>query len=108
MANNRSNPKSEMGLRNVAISLILGIISIVLPFILIGYGVNYVPGRVFLLVMFVAGICAIFGLNFGIKGLKSIRRKLAIVGIAVCVISLLFWMYLLLGWLMSGGLIGLL
>ena len=108
MHNSESKQKDVAGLRNGAISLILGIISIVLPYIIViwtGTGISYGSALVFLLGMIVAGICAIFGLIFGIKGLKSTRRKLAIVGIAVCAVSLLLWTWDLLGWLMMGGLI---
>jgi len=104
MSNSSNTQQSKLILKKTAYSLILGVISVILPLILIWYGVNFVPGRVFLLVMLIAGACAIVGLIFGIKGLKSTRRRLAIVGIAICLISLLFWMYLSLGWLTWGGL----
>jgi hypothetical protein len=105
MQNNPNTRQSKFIIRIATYSLILGIVSVVLPFILIWQGVGlYGTAPVFLLGMTVAGICAIVGLTFGIKGLKSTRRKLAIVGIAVCAISLLFWMYLLVAWLMVGGL----
>ena len=103
MDNNSNTEQPKLILHKTTYSLTLGIISIILPFMLIWRGLNYVSAWVFLLVMFIAVICAIFGLTFGIKGLKSTRRKLAIVGIAVCAISLLFWMYLLIAWLMWGG-----
>ena len=69
-----------------------------------GDGVNFISGRVFLLGMIVAAICAIIGLIWGIKGLKSTRKRLAIAGITVCTISLPFWMYNFLVWLTIGGL----
>lgn len=103
--NNSSNTRQpKLILKKTAYSVILGVISVILPLILIWYGVNFVPGRVFLLVMVIAGACAIVGLNFGIKGLKSTRRKLATIGISVCAISTLFCIYLLVGWLIMGGL----
>ncbi|MCJ7655092.1 MAG: hypothetical protein MUO97_07325 [Dehalococcoidia bacterium] len=123
MSKNSANqqPKTEPQWQTIS-SLILGIISIILPYIIIVWQAGVVSGtlgrllwygtglgggsaKVFLLGMIVAGICAIFGLIFGTKGLKSTRRKLAIVGITICAISLLFWIWLLLVWLIAGGLI---
>lgn len=120
MNNNSNTQQSKFIIQKAIYSLILGVISVVLPYIVIiwqagmvsgtlGYLLLYGTGLgggsalVFLLGMIVAGICAIFGLIFGIQGLKSIRRKLAIVGITVCAISLLSWTWLLLVWLMGGG-----
>jgi len=86
-------------------SITLGIISIILPYIMVwrGTGINYGSARVFLLGILVAGICGIFGLVFGIKGLKLNRKRLAVVGIIMCTISLLLWIWGLVGWLMMGG-----
>lgn len=106
MKNNLNTQQSKLILQKATYSLILGIISIILSFILflrVG-GLDSGSGLVFLLGMIAAGICAILGLTFGIKGLKSTRRKLAIVGIVVCAITILIWMYMFLGWLMVGGL----
>jgi MFS family permease len=106
MNNNSNTQQPKLILQKAAYSLtslILGIISIILPLILIWYGVNFVPSLVFLLDIIVAGICAIVGLTFGIKGLKSTRKKLAIAGIVVCAISLLFLVFMSLVWLMAEG-----
>ncbi|MFC2049795.1 hypothetical protein ACFLTN_01290 [Chloroflexota bacterium] len=126
--NSTSNAKqSKPIIQKATYSLILGIISIVLPYIIIIWQAGVVTGvpvwvigtlgdllwlgtglgggsaKVFLLCMIVAGMCAVFGLIFGIQGLKSTRRKLAIAGITVCTISLLLWKLLFLVWLMGGG-----
>jgi len=102
-----SNTQYPKAIRQKATySLILGIISAILPYIIWvwqGTGLRFGSAWVFLLGMLVAVICAILGLRFGIKGLKSTRRKLAIAGIAVCTISLLWWMYFFGVWLMGGG-----
>ena len=123
MSSNSSHQQSKAEPKWQAInSLVLGVISVILPYIIIiwqavvasgtlrrllwyGTGLGGGSAKVFLLGMIVAGICAIFGLIFGVKGLKSTRKKLAIVGISICTISLLLWMGLLLIWLMGGGLI---
>lgn len=118
----RNNQQPKLIRKDSVYSLILGAISLTLPNIIIvwqasiikgslGYSLWYGTGlgggsaKLFFLGMIVAGLCGILGLNFGIKGLKSIRRKLAIVGIIVFAISLLLWMGILLIWLMGGGLI---
>ena len=129
MSNSSNSKQSKPIIQKAIYSLILGIISIVLPYIIIiwqagvavgvpvvviqtlgdllwlGTGLGGGSAKVFLLGMILAGICAVFGLILGIQGLESTRRKLAIVGITVCTISLLLWIWLLLVWLMGGGLI---
>jgi len=108
MDSNSNTQQYKLILHKTTYSLILGIISAILPYIIMvwqGTGIRHGSALVFLLGIIVAMICAILGLTFGIKGLKSTRRKLAIVGIAVCAISLLWWMYLFGTWLYMGGLI---
>jgi hypothetical protein len=107
MQNNPNTRQSKFIIRIATYSLILGIISILLPYIIViwqGTGVSYGSALLFLLSMIVAGTCAIVGLIFGIKGLNSTKRKLALAGIAVCAVSLLLWTWDLAGWLMMGGL----
>ena len=120
MSNSSNSQQSKPTIQKATYSLILGIISIVLPYIIIVYqagvdsetlgkllwygaGLGGGSAKLFLLGMAVAWICAIVGLNFGIQGLKSTRRKLAIAGITICTFSLLSWTGLLLVWLVGGG-----
>jgi len=120
MNNNSNAQQSKPIIQKAAYSLILGIISIVLPYVIIiwqagvvsetlgkllwyGTGLGGGSAKVFLLGMILAGICAVFGLILGIRGLESTRRKLAIVGITVCTISLLSCTWLLLVWFVGGG-----
>lgn len=101
MSNNSNAKQSKPIFPETPYSLLLGIISIILPFIIIAWHGGWLtPGSAldFLLGVIVAGICAILGLTFGIKGLKSTRRKLAIAGIAVCAIGLLILIWGLLVW----------
>jgi hypothetical protein len=108
MNDNLNTKQSKLTLKKTIYSLILGLISITLPFIILfwqGTGISSGSAEIFLLGMIITGTLAIVGLIFGIKGLKSTRRKLAIAGIVICSISVLFWMYLSLTWLMMGGLI---
>ena len=120
MSNSSNIQQSEPITQRTIYSLVLGIISIVLPYVIIVYqagmdnvtlsnlllygtGLGGGSSSLFLFCMVIAWICAIFGLIFGIKGLK--RRKLAIAGITICTLSLLSLMWLSLVWLMGGGLI---
>jgi uncharacterized membrane protein len=120
MSNSSNIQQSKPITKRAIYSLVLGIISIVLPYVIIVYqaGVDNVTlrnllwygtglgggsSRLFLLGIVIAWICAIVGLIFGIKGLKSTKRKLAIAGITICTISLLSLMWLSLIWLMGGG-----
>jgi uncharacterized membrane protein YbaN (DUF454 family) len=99
--NNNSNTTKPKLVNNQAIySIILGIIGVAVPCIaatLYGGHAGWVyrgyPGCII-----VTGICVTLGLFFGIRGLKS-TKKLAIIGIIVCSISLVFWMYFSLNWL---------
>ena len=103
--NNSSNRKrSKPTIQKATYSLILGIISVILqPYWVSFYGIDLGSGLAFPLRMVIALICAIVGLNFGVQGLKSPRRKLAIAGIAICAISLLCWIYLFIASLIMGG-----
>ena len=120
MSNTSVHRQSELIIKKAAYSLILGIISIILPYIIViwqavviggtwrrllwyGTGLGGGSSKLFLLGMVIAWICAIVGLIFGIKGLKSTKRKLAIAGIIICTISLLSLTLLSLVWLMGGG-----
>lgn len=106
MSNSSNIQQSKRILNKAAHSLVLGIISIVLPYLIViwqGTGVHSGSALVFVIGIAIAFMCAIVGLSFGIQGLKSTRRKLAIVGIAACAIGLLLWAWGLLGWLMMGG-----
>ena len=102
MGNNSNAKQPKPILQKATHSLILGIISMILFFILtlipaLIPGFFWIPGDLaMLLFSIVFGMCAIIGLIFGIKGLKSTRGRLAIAGIAVCAISLLFWMFVFL------------
>jgi MFS family permease len=102
---NNSNIKQPKLIRQQAIySLILGIISIILPWLMGWYTINFIPGPIFLFVLTVAIISEIIGLIFGKKGLKLSQKTLAIAGIAACSIGFLSCMYILNVWLMIGGL----
>ncbi len=106
MDNNSNTQQPKLFRYQAVYSLILGIISIILPYIIIaiqGTGISHGSALVFLLGMIVAVICAIIGLILGIKGLKSDGKKLAIAGITVCAIGLIILIWDLLGWMMAGG-----
>jgi len=102
MNNNSNAPKSKPVNNQAFYSLMLGLISIILPIIVIEiYGVHgrgSGPYREYPGCIVITGICVILGLFFGIRGLKS-TKKLATIGIVVCSISLVFWIMFFLNWL---------
>jgi hypothetical protein len=96
----KSNPKGSQ----VIISPILGIISILLPFLLPYLEVRTIyDAWVIFLGLLTAIMCSIIGLIFGLKGLKLSPKILVVVGIVLSLIGLLFSTYLFLGWLTVGG-----
>ena len=103
MNSNSDTQQPKLILQKTTYSLVLGIIGMILPFIRIWRLANYISALEFLLTFIVAMICTILGLTLGIKGLKSNRKNLAIAGIAVCAVVLLFWMYLLIVWIVMAG-----
>ena len=102
-----SNTKQPKPVRHQTVySIILGVISIILPYIIIiiqGTGTSHGSALLFLFSMLLALACAIVGLIFGTKGLKSTRRKLAVAGIVLCAIGLIIVIWGLVGWLAAGG-----
>jgi hypothetical protein len=102
MNNNSNTPKPRLVHNQAIYSLILGLISTILPIIVIEiYGVHgrgSGPYREYPWCIVMTGICVILGLFFGIRGLKS-TKKLAIIGIIVCSISLVFWIMFFVNWL---------
>lgn len=91
MANNRSNQKSEAGLRNSAISLTLGISSIIFAIIL--------PRLIWMLLLVAAAPVALIGLFFGGIGLNSTGkwRPLAVIAVVVCFLALVVSIYMRIG-----------
>ena len=72
---NNSNTQQPKLIRHEAVySLVLGIISIMLPWLLIYYTINFIPGSTLLLTIIVATISAILGLFFGKKALSHLKR----------------------------------
>lgn len=97
--------KATLSFSQGSISIILGAVSIILPYIMVwlGTGINYGSAKMFLVGMIIALVCAIFGLILGIKGLRMTKKGLAITGIVICTISLFLWIWDILGWLIMGG-----
>jgi ABC-type microcin C transport system permease subunit YejB len=102
-----SNIKQAKLIRHQAVySIALGVISIILPYIIViiqGTGISHGSALLFLFSMLVALAGAIVGLIFGTKRLKFPRRKLAVVGIVLCAIGLIIVIWGLVGWLAAGG-----
>lgn len=48
-------------------------------------------------------VISILGVIFGVQGLKSSKRNLAIIGIVLCLLVLFFSIYIFIGWLIVGG-----
>ena len=92
MNSNQNNKKSETGLRDGAISLALGIISMILA---LACGA-WIP------MLLASPLLALVGLFFGAMGLKSTgkRKYLAAAGIVMCSLALVVSLYLL----FAGGL----
>ena len=87
--------------RKTILSLILGIVSIVWP--LLSPYLWYYQSWFYFLSLLGAIICAVIGLNFGIRGLKLPKKNPAILGITLSLIGLLFSLYMFFGWIMVGG-----
>jgi len=95
MANNRSNHKSEMGLRNGAISLTSGIVSML--FVILG---GLIGGRLIV----AAAPMALIGLFFGGIGLNSTSkwRALSVTAVVVCFFALVINIFIhLVAWSMG-------
>ena len=102
---NNSNIKQPKLIRQQGVySIALGVISILLPWIVLWNELNFISRSMFLLVFSVSTICALLGLFLGIRGLHSFRKKLAIVGTVVCAIGLISCIFISQVWLMIGGL----
>ena len=91
----------KWGICQSAFSLIFGFMAILIPVIVLAwrghqFGVGSSPEVPIALIP--SGIFGTLGLIFGITGLKS-AKKVAVIGLIVSGISLLFWLYLLVGWL---------
>jgi len=102
MDNNLDTPILK---KRVIISPLLGVISLMLTELIRswGTGINYGSARVFLIGIIIAVGCSTFGLIFGIKGLKSTQRWLAIIGIIVSLIGIYYSAGGLITWLIMGG-----
>lgn len=88
MSSNNTNQKSEAGLRNGAISLASGIMSIIL----------ILTRGIFVSCLLTAPLFAIPGLFFGTAGLKSTGKGkyFTITGIALCLLAWVVSLYILL------------
>jgi len=67
MDNNSNTEQPKLVLQKATYSLTLGIISIILPFVIMaiqGSGMNYGPEVLLLLGMIVAGICIVLDMEF--------------------------------------------
>lgn len=80
-----SNIKTNISLVSGIISLIIGL----LPTIFIFLGMNPMSPSPILNIVFLLPLIALIGLIFGLMGLRSSKRKIAITGIVLCIIGLL-------------------
>jgi hypothetical protein len=82
-------------------SLILGILSIISALSLSFFGgiFGWNNWDLFWVGMLISAVFALSGLGLGIKGLKSPGRKYSRAGITICILGLLFWLYLTYAWL---------
>lgn len=100
-------PKNTQNWKAI-LSLIMGVVSIIpIMHLLISMGNGLMSALVFVspIEAFSLSIFSIPGMIFGIMGLKSGRKKLAIVGIIFSVIGFISVIYflLILWWAMIGG-----
>jgi uncharacterized membrane protein HdeD (DUF308 family) len=87
MNNNQSISKTDSKWKAI-VSLSLGIVSI----ISIVFAFSFpIPG-VSTLILYIAFFLAIIGLILGVGGLRSTKKKLAIVGIALCIIAFILFL----------------
>jgi len=102
MENNPTTRKSWLANNLDACSLVLGILGTALPIIAgtiyDGQGSGPAYREIFWSII-AAGICLILGFVFAVRGLKTARKKLAIAGIIVCVLSSMFWLFVFGTWL---------
>jgi len=96
MRNDRTSQKSEAGLRNSAISLAFGTVSLIFAICWIGSIGPWIR------ILLASPLFALVGLFFGAIGLKSTGKGkyLAVAGIVVCSLALVASFYLL----FTGGL----
>ena len=83
--------------------MILGAISIILPWALVWYTINFIPVPIFLPAFAIATIAAVLGLVFGKEGLRSSKKTLVIAGLSACAIGLSSCIYVLFVWLTIAG-----
>jgi hypothetical protein len=83
-------------------SLILGFISAILPVIVIDLSDGHGSGpmyREYPICIAISGIGIILGLIFGFGGLKSVRKKVALAGVIICVMCALWWIVFTGSWI---------
>jgi hypothetical protein len=103
MTNNSNTRQPRLISHQAVYSLILGVISIILPWLMVWYNINFIPVPIFLPVLAIAAISAIIGLVFGKEGLRSHKKRPVIAGLSACAIGLLSCIYVLVAWLMIAG-----
>jgi|WetSurMetagenome_2_1015567.scaffolds.fasta_scaffold371103_2 hypothetical protein len=83
-------------------SLILGIIGAAIPCIVGTIYDNRGSGPIYREIIWsviASGVLILFGLFLGIRGQKKTGNKLFIISIIICVLSMLFWLYVFGTWI---------